>query len=138
MSHIQGNAIREADLLKNFFGKLAQTPVRNDKEAYDILYTAYPPMESVSKYYPKELRDKKEETTVDFNERQEGIRDGIFELFGGKGTAITPDYWGMFNATTEYFCHYQPSKRPIAESVMFGGRQKNMMEMVTTLSNRVK
>jgi hypothetical protein len=137
MAHIQENALNEASLLKNFFGKLAQTPIRNDTEAYEILFEAYPPKDDVSKYYPKQLKDKKQEAIEDYNMGQEKLRDGIFELFAGAGTAITPDYWGMVNATSEYFCHVQPSKRPIAESVMFGGRQKNTMAVINTLSKRV-
>ena len=136
MAHVQESAIEEGELLKSFFAKLAKTPIDSDAEAYEILYTAYPPVSNVSEYFPKELREKKDEVTVAYNEKQEELRDGIYELFAGAGKAITPDYWGMLNATSEYFCHVQPSKRPIAESVMFGGRQRNTMRMVTTLSER--
>lgn len=136
MEHVQGNALKEADLLKNFFGKLVKTPIKNDAEAHEILFEAYPPVESVAQYYPKQLRERKEEVTAEYNASQNSIRDGIFELFSGKGTSITPDYYGMLNSTSEYFCHVMPSKRPIAESVMFGGRQKNTMRMVETLNAR--
>jgi len=138
MSHVQGNALKEGELLKSFFGKLAKTPIKTDVEAHSILFEAYPPIENVSKYYPKELREAKDEKIEAYNEGQAGLRDGIYELFAGKGTAITPDYWGMLNSTSEYFCHVQASKRPIAESVMFGGRQKNIMHMVETLASRSK
>jgi hypothetical protein len=138
MAHVQANAKREGEILQNFFGKLAKTPVRNDYEAKAILNDAFPNIENVSQYYPKELRERKEETTLDFNNGQEAIRVGIYDLFAGNGTAITPDFWGMLNATSEYFCHVQPSKRPIAESVMFGGRQKHTMQMVNVLSERAK
>jgi hypothetical protein len=138
MSHVQGKALLQADLLQAFFGKLAETPITSDNEAQGILLDAFPPMQSVSEFYPSQLRGAKEEKTVDYNEGQSEIRDGIFGLFAGAGTAITPDYWGMLNSTSEYFCHVQPSKRPIAESVMFGGRQKNIMKVVTTLSDRVR
>jgi len=138
MAHIQGNALREVELLKGFFGLLASTPIHNDNEADTILAHSYPLTTDISGYYPNELRDKKAETIEAYNSAQLGIRNGIYELFAGKGIAITPDYWGMLNATSEYFCHYQPSKRPIAESVMFGGRQKNIMNMVTTLSEMTR
>jgi hypothetical protein len=138
MSHVQGNAIREMNLLQGFFGKLAKTPIKSDEEAKYILGQAYPLADNVSQYYPEQLRSQKEETTLDFNQKQEKIQAGIFELFSGAGTQITPDYWGMLNSTSEYFCHVQPSKRPIAESVMFGGRQKNTMQMVSTLANLSK
>jgi len=138
MSHVQGNALKEVNLLKSFFGKLAKTPIKTDEEAFEILYTAYPPVVNVSEYYPKELREAKDERTQEFNKKQEELRDGIYELFAGKGTAITPDYWGMCCSTSEFFCHVQPSKRPIAESVMFGGRQKNIMKMIGVLADRSK
>lgn len=137
MEHVQANAEKEVAILRDFFAKLAKTPIKKDEEAYEILYEAFPPVVSVSQFYPSQLREKKEEATVDYNEHQNSIRDGIFQLFSGAGTKITPDYWGMLNSTSEYFCHVMPSKRPIAESVMFGGRQKNTMRMVETLSNRV-
>jgi hypothetical protein len=138
MSHVQENAIRESNLIRSFFGQLAKTPITSDAEAKDILLEAFPAREDTSKYYPRQLKDEKAETIKAHNEKQEEIRGSIFELFSGAGTAITPDYWGMLNSTTEYFCHYQPSKKPIAESVMFGARQKNSMNMVKVLAERVK
>ena len=134
MAHVQGNALREASTLQSLFGRLASIPIVHDSQAKDILKEAYPDTRNVSEYYPKELRDDKAQSVNEFNEKQEEIRNGIFELFGGAGTAITPNYWGMLNATSEYFCHIQPSKRPIAESVMFGGRAKNILQMVKVLS----
>lgn len=134
MAHVQLNAIREANLLQSFFGKLAQTPIKSDKEAQKIIASAFPLAQDVSSYYPKELVDAKAETIATFNDVQTGIRVGIFDLFSGAGTAITPDFWGMLNSTSEYFCHVQASKKPIAESVMFGGRAKNTMRMINTLS----
>lgn len=138
MEHVQTNAMREAQTLQNLFGKLATVPIKNDVEAFELLYRAYPPQDDVSPYYPKQLRGQKELTTVEFNAKQEALRNGIYELFAGAGTAITPDYWGMLCATSEYFCHVLPSKRPIAESVMFGGRQKHTMQMVKTLVDKAK
>jgi hypothetical protein len=137
MAHVQENALREVSLLQSFFGKLAHTPIKSDTEAMNILFKAYPAVDSVSQYYPKQLRDAKEEKTVEFNEHQEVMRNGIFELFAGAGTDISPDYWGLTNSVSEFFCHVQPSKRPIAESVMFGGRQANMMKFINTLVDMV-
>lgn len=135
MEHVQGKALAEAQLLESFFGTLAQTPIRSQEEAENIVTTAYPNSFDVSEYYPRQLRADKEEKIADYNESQKEIRDGILNLFSGAGTAITPDYWGMLNSTSEYFCHVQPSKKPIAESVMFGNRQKNIMKMVKTLAD---
>lgn len=138
MAHVQENALAEVDLLKNFFGTLAKTPIKNEAEVHEILYTAYPPKTNVAEFYPIQLRTAKDEKTEHENVGLAEVRDGIYKLFSGEGTAITPDYWGMLNATSEYFCHVQASKRPIAESVMFGGRQANTMRMVTTLNERVR
>lgn len=134
MSHVQNMAMEEANLLQNFFGKLAKNPIKSDEEAMGILETAYPTSYDNSAYFPPELRQGKQEKVDAFNVSQMGLRNGIFELWAGAGTDITPDYWGLLNSTTEYFCHVQASKKPIAESVMFGGRQKLTMQMVNTLN----
>jgi hypothetical protein len=136
LEHVQGKALQEAELLKSFFGKLAATPIKNDDEAWRILFRAYPDTEFNPEYYPAPLRAAKVEKVEAYNTTQKELREGIHGLFAGAGTAITPDYWGMLNATSEFFCHVQPSKRPIAESVMFGPRQKNIMAMVETLSGK--
>lgn len=138
MSHVQGQAIMNANMLENFFGKLAETPIKSDAEAKDLLLEAYPPVWNTSQYYPKELKESKNQKIQEENEHQEMLRDGIFQLFAGAGTAITPDYWGLYNSTTEYFCHVLPSKRPIAESVMVGGRQKLTNQLVQVLTEHVK
>jgi hypothetical protein len=137
MAHVQGKAKAEAELLRSFFGKLATTPIKSDVEAHKILWEAFPSRDDISSDWPVELREDKAESIRDYNERQEYMRDGIYHLFAGAGTAITPDYWGMLNATTEFVDHYWPSKRPIAESVMFGPRAKVSMQMVNTLANHV-
>ena len=135
MAHVQQDAMNSVLLLKSLFGHFSKTPIQSDEKAFEILYNAYPPAEDISEYYPKELRPARKEKTEEFNKKQESLRDGIFGLFAGDGTEISPDYWGMLCATSEYFCHVLPSKRPIAESVMFGGRQKHTMQMVNTLSD---
>ena len=137
MKHVQENAIVENMLLQAFIKGLAETPITGDAEVKSILEDAYPNAENVTQYYPVELRPSREQTTLDFNNHQQGIRDGIFQLWAGDGTAITPDLGGVLNATSEYYCHVQPSKRPIAESVMFGPRQKAIMQMVSTLNARM-
>jgi hypothetical protein len=136
LAHVQGKALAEATLLQEFFGKLAVTPIKSDAEARRILFRAYPNKDNVAEYYPVQLREDKAEAIHNYNEGQKGLREGIFNLFSGNGTEISPDYWGMLNATSEYFCHYQPSKRPIAESVMFGPRAKNIQSMVNVLAGK--
>jgi hypothetical protein len=136
MAHVHNYSVNEAGLIANFFGKLAKTPVSSDAEVHEILFEAFPPVDKKAAYFPVQLRDDEASKEQQGDADRTELRDGIFELFAGKGTAITPDYWGVLNATTEYFCNVQASKRPIAESVMFGGRQKNMMRMVKVLSAR--
>lgn len=134
MEHVQGNAVREATMLQDFFGRLAKLPILNDEHAKGFLSAAYPDVDTSVERFPVQLREEQEKKYLAFNGGQATMRDGIFDLFGGAGTGITATRWGMLNATSEYFCHVQPSKRPIAESVMFGGRQKNIMKMVTALA----
>lgn len=136
MAHVQENAIRQGKMLEALFGIMAQTPI-TDWEAQDILVEAFPEKEDVSQFYPKELKDSKAEKIELYNEGQAKVREGIFELFAGNGTAITPDAYGLVNSTTEYFCHYQPSKRPIATSAMFGARQKSSMAVVEAIHRRI-
>jgi hypothetical protein len=137
LSHTQGKALAERDMLQSFFAKIAKTPVKNDAEVHEILFEAFPPKQDVSADYPTQLRTAKQEDTHEFNAGQNELRDGIYNLFAGGGIAITPDYYGVVNATSEFFCHKQASKRPIAESVMFGGRQKNTMKVVRVVADRV-
>ena len=138
MEHVQGNALNQVGLVENFFELLTQKEIKNDIEAKSILNDAYPDKQDVSIYYPRQLKGDKLEKIIQYNQTQERIRGGIYELFAGAGTAITPDYYGMMNATTEFLCHVMPSKKPIAESVMFGGRQKLAMQMVNTLTEWAK
>jgi len=136
MSHVQGQALAEKDLVQEFFTALARTPIKSEVEVSEILQDAYPLKYDPSPYYPTQMRSAKELKIQDLNEGYLEVREGIRTLFSGAGTSITPDYWGMLNATTEYFNHYQPSKRKPFASVMFGERQKNMMKMVSVLSER--
>lgn len=135
LKHVQSKALSDAMLQQDFFRLLANKPIKSEQEIRGILASAYPIKNDVSSYYPVELRTEKQEKVEMENMSQIEIRNGIYELFSGAGTQITPDGWGAFNATTEYFCHVQPSKKPVAESVMFGARQKKTMAMVNALSD---
>jgi hypothetical protein len=134
MMHVQTKALVQADLLQSFFRKLTEHPIKSDAQAVEILNTAYPNHVDNSEQHPWQLRDEVSEKVAVYNQGQNEVRTGIKNLFDGAGTQITPDFWGMLNSTTEYFCHVQPSKKPIAESVMFGPRAKNTMQMVETLN----
>jgi hypothetical protein len=134
MEHVQTKALVEAELIQSFFARLASKSIESEKVALEILQTAYPNSKKSASNYPWQLRDEQESKILAYNAGQEEIRNGIYGLFSGAGTVITPDYWGMLNSTSEYFCHYQPSKKPVAESIMFGARSKNIMAMVETLN----
>jgi len=134
MEHVQSRALTEAELLKQFFGHLAKTPIKSDAQAWEILYQAYPDTVSISSLYPRQLRDAKEKKTVSENVSQAEMRDGIFAMFSGQGTGITADGWGLFNSGTEFLNHYKPSKRPTASSMMWGGRNDDAMKLVKVLS----
>ena len=134
MSHVQGQALSQKDLIQELFTAFARTPIKSDEEVKGLLEQAYPLAYDPSPYYPSQMRSAKEQKIFEANSTQLEIRDGIMTLFSGAGTEITPNYWGLFNATTEFFNHYQASKRPPFASVMFGDRQKNMMKMVSVLS----
>lgn len=135
MKHVVGYYEKESALVQGFFRKLAEMPV-SKVEARGLLEVAYPSKDNVD-FWPSELRGAKDLDTSSKNESQAEIRDGIFGLFAGAGTAITPDGWGLMNATSEYFCHVQPSKKPVAASVMFGNRSKNITRMVNTLKRQL-
>jgi hypothetical protein len=137
MKFVQSNAEKEVAQVKDFFSLLAKTPVKNEAEVHEILYTAFPTAGKVDEYYPPELRKDKQESLDKKEEVNSVIRDGIYALFSGKGTSITPTYMGVLNSTTEFLCHYLPSKKPIASSVMFGNRQELSTKMVEVLRDRV-
>jgi hypothetical protein len=135
MKHVVGYYEQESALVQGFFRKLAAMPVSNT-EAQGLLEVVYPSKGNVD-FWPSELRGSKDLDISSKNESQAEIRDGIYGLFAGAGTAITPDGWGLMNATSEYFCHVQPSKKPVASSVMFGNRAKNITRMVNTLKRQL-
>ena len=136
-SFIVEDAERQANLVQSFFAKLVQIPVKNDDEVKDILTEAYPDPEPLSEFYPKELRAEKLEAIEVAKSKQEDIRNGIFNLFSGNGIEITNDLYGLTNSVSQYLCHKMPSKRPVANSVMFGGRQKLQMQFMDVLKRKI-
>jgi hypothetical protein len=134
MEHVQENAKREAEEMKAFLTGLAGRTV-TEEEVKDILFQAFPSNYDNSGAFPKQLSEAKRKAIEEANEALEKTRNGILYLFNGAGTAITPDLYGVLNATSEFFCHYQPSKKPIAESVMFGSRGSNTAKVMQVLRN---
>jgi hypothetical protein len=130
------NAERQSELLQSFFGKLVNKPIKKDEEVHEILFEAFPPV-AVPEFIPSELKAEKIEKVETENKRLEDMRDGIASLFFGNGTGITPDYFGVYNSSSEYFCHKLPSKKPVATSVMFGNRQKMMGQVIDVLVSKL-
>jgi hypothetical protein len=133
MKHVVQNASKEQDLLKEFYALIAKTPVKSQAHCDEILYTAFPDAQDISPFYPVELRPAKSVKIADFNDGQAQLRDGISGLFAGAGTAITPDFYGISNAGSEFLGHYLPSKRPIAGSMMWGSRSKLQTRLMRVL-----
>jgi len=136
MKAVNDKMEKESSDVASLFQLFAKTPVKNEAEVHEILYTAFPPSGNLG-FYPAELRTEKEERMAKVDSENEKIRDGVYALFSGGGTAITPDYYGLFNSVSEYYCHVQASKKPIAQSVMFGNRADAMKNVVNVLRNRI-
>ena len=133
MAHVQGNALAEAQTMKELFGFLSKKPIKSEVEARTLLFEAFPPKVDHSGEFPKELKSGEARKVADENEKREKIRDGIYAMFSGQGTAITPNRLGLLNATTEYTGHYMMSRKDIADSVMWGNRADINMSMVQVL-----
>lgn len=140
MGYVQAEAERQVAMTKDFFGRLAQTPLSEEKEVYRLLFAAFPDPEPLSDtaYIPDALRGKKNDKIEADKELAERNRAGIASLFFGQGTQITPDYWGLFNATTEYFNYGQVEKKPAALSILMGNRAANMNNMAEVLNYNSK
>jgi hypothetical protein len=136
MGFVQDNAKKQVDLTKSLFKRLAKVPLEEENEVYRLLFAAYPDAEPLPKnaYIPPSLRQKEEEKIETKNELMGKYRSGIHSLFtSGQGTAITPNYWGLLNATTEFFNWGQMEKKPANASILFGQRSNRMNDMVEVL-----
>lgn len=120
-------------MTNSFFKQLTKVPLSDEKEVYRLLFTAYPNPKPLPEDYPAKLRASKEEKLEVDNKLMTQYRDGIYSLFAGQGTAITHDYWGLFNATTEYFNYGQMEKKPANLSIMMGQRATRMNQMAEVL-----
>lgn len=127
MEFIQINAEREVELVSGLFNQFKSTRIVHEKQAEDLLAVAWPEPAPVPDAYPVNLRKKEEERVYDLARKNNRTRQGVYDLFtGSKGINITEDYFGLFNACTQYFNHEQPSKRDTAYSIMWGNRSDEM------------
>jgi hypothetical protein len=136
MSYVQTNAKRQTDLTKSLFKRLANTPLEEENEVYRLLFSAFPDPKPLAKnaYIPPTLRKDEEKSIEEDGKLKKKYRDGIYNLFAGAGTEITPNYWGLLNATTEYFNYGQVIKKPANASIILGPRSDNMNQMVEVLN----
>lgn len=133
MNHIQSSAKKQVELTNSFFNQLTKVPLTEEKEVYRLLFTAYPDPKPLPEDYPVKLRASKEEKLEMDKKLMTQYREGISSLFFGQGTSITQDYWGLFNATTEYFNYGQMEKKPANLSIMMGQRATRMNQMAEVL-----
>jgi hypothetical protein len=138
MEHVQKNAMKKNAAIADLFANLSNVPLTEEKEVYQLLFAAYPdPRPLDNENTPQELWTDEQGKIDDAAEMSEKTRNGIYALFTGAGTQITPDYYGLFNATTEWFNWGQSTKKPAEVSILMGNRANNMNKMVRTLSGAI-
>ena len=138
MECITINAERQTTLLKSLFGKFAATPIVHEKQAQDLIYTAWPNPSPIPDVFPDALRKAKQEKIDAETERLAELRVGIYDVFStSKGIAIDPTYWGLFNSVTQYANHIMPSKKDTAYSIVWGNRNGMMNRFATVLRDDI-
>lgn len=134
MEMVNNDAKRKSELTQNFFKRLADTPLEKDEEVYRLLFAAYPNPEEPTQNMPESLKKNAWEKYEKEMETVNNDRTGIYNLFSGSGTNITPDYWGLFNASTEWFNWGKMAKKPVEYSVVLGNRSNLMNKMADVLN----
>lgn len=138
MNCIQINADKQTNLLKSLFGKFATTPIVHEKQAQDLIYTAWPNPSPIPDVFPDALRKDKQEKIDMETERLEGMRNGIYDVFStSQGIAIDATYWGLFNATSQFMNHLMPSKKDINYSIVWGNRSGHMNHFAEVLRDDI-
>lgn len=136
MSHVQTDAQRQANLTQDFFAKLVEKKIDDVKEVERLVYAAYPDPEKPSDWMPENLKPEEWDKYEKNRQTVENDRNGIMAMFDG-GTEITPDYYGLFNATTEWFNYGKMAKKPVEYSIVMGNRANAMDKMAEVLSYEV-
>lgn len=138
MSCVHQNAEKQTNLLKSLFGKFVATPVIHEQQAKDLIYTAWPNPSPIPAVFPDALRKDKQEKIDAEAERLEGLRVGIYDVFStSKGIAIDENYWGLFNASTQYFNHEMKSKKDTSYSLVWGNRNGHMNHFAEVLRDDI-
>lgn len=139
MGCIHQNATLETERLKALFGNFAKTPIVHEQQAKDLIYEAFPNPAPIPAIYPDALRAEKQNKIDEEVEKLESVRGTIFDIFtGSQGIAIDDTYYGLFNATTQFFNHVLPSKKDTAYSLVWGNRNIKMNQFAKVLSNSMK
>ena len=92
----------------------------------DLLFQIYPDPAPIPENFPDRLRDEKQTKIDKAAELAERDRVMVEGLFGGTGTKITPDGWGLFNCVTEYENYGRNSKKDPEYSILLGERAATM------------
>jgi hypothetical protein len=138
MGHVQKNALRKNALVSNLFDNFASHPLAEEKEVYRLLFSAYPDPSPMDKENtPRELWGDEQDKVDTIANNAAKNRDGIFALFSGAGTKIDANYYGLFNATTEWFNWGQSTKKPAEVSILMGNRSMQMSKMVNILQKDI-
>lgn len=138
MKYMTEQADRDIELYKNLYNKMEATPITKSI-AWDLFCQTYPVKQSkVANYYPDELRDEANERLGDKAQAQQEKRELAMSLFEGAGIAITPTVWGALNSVTEAENHHVPSKKDIAESILYGNRANTMMNALHVMAEYVE
>jgi hypothetical protein len=139
MGCIHRNAEKQTNLAKSLFGKFAATPIVHERQAQDLIYTAFPNPDPIPEVFPEALRIGKQMQIDEKTEARENMRNGIYDVFStSTGIAIDATYWGLFNAGTQYFNHILPSKKETSYSIMWGNRNGFMNRFAEVLKNDVE
>jgi hypothetical protein len=133
MEHVQLEAEQRANGMKDMFAAFAAKPLIDNNTLADLLFQIYPDPAPIPAYFPDKLRDAKQTAIDKAAELAERDRVMVESLFGGAGTAITPDGWGLFNSVTEYENYGRNSKKAPEYSILLGERAATMSRAVSVI-----
>jgi hypothetical protein len=139
MEHIHQNAEQQSRLTTDFFKRLVNSPIHHEQQAKDLIYETWSDPKPIPDFFPDTLRAKEQEKVDAMAEKAENIRAGVYDYFtGSDGIAIdTTNYYGLFNACTQYFNHGQKSKKDTSYSIVWGNRNIEMNHFAEVLQNNM-
>jgi hypothetical protein len=137
MEHIQNKAMRQSESVSMMFNQMVKKHLDDTKELNKLLDNIYPDPNPIPVDFPDKLRFEKQEKIDVLVEKAKDDRIEVANLFGGAGTAITSDGWGLFNSVTEYENHVRMTKKPADYSILFGNRANTMTRAANVIMNWV-